>query len=146
MVIQEFTKDDYLISTDPDKLQLNVIHNFLSNSYWAKDIPLKKVEKSIENSFCFGVYKGGTQIGFARLVTDFSTFAYLADVFILEEYRGNGLSKWLMKTILDCSELQGLRSWMLKTLDAHGLYTQFGFNEPEFPDRVMEFNPNNTIH
>jgi GNAT superfamily N-acetyltransferase len=146
MVIQEFTKDDYLISTDPDKLQLNEIHNFLSNSYWAKDIPLKKVEKSIENSFCFGVYKGGIQIGFARLVTDFSTFAYLADVFILEEYRGNGLSKWLMKTILDYSELRGLRSWMLKTLDAHGLYTQFGFNEPEFPDRVMEFNPNNTIH
>ncbi len=146
MVIKEFTRGEYLISTDKAKLQLNVIHNFLSNSYWAKDISIEKVKKSVQNSFCFGVYNGKDQIGFARLVTDYATFAYLADVFILEKYRGNGLSKWLMETILECSELQGLRSWMLKTLDAHGLYKQFGFNEPEFPERVMEYNPNNIIN
>ena len=142
MVIKEFTKDEYLISTDPTKLQLNVIHNFLSSSYWAKAITKEKVRKSINNSFCFGLYKGDDQIGFARLVTDFSTFAYLADVFILEVHRGKGLSKWLMKTILEFSELHGLRTWMLKTLDAHGLYKQFGFKEPEFPQRIMEYSPN----
>jgi GNAT superfamily N-acetyltransferase len=140
-MFREFTKEDYLISTDPSKLQLNVIHDFLTNSYWSKDIQIEIVKRSIDNSFCFGLYKNSIQIGFARLITDHSTFAYLADVFILESHRGKGLSKWLMKIIIEYPELQGLRSWMLKTLDAHTLYKQFGFTQPKFPERVMEFSP-----
>jgi len=143
MIIREFKKEDYLISTDPAKLQINIIHEFLSNSYWAKDIPFENVKKSVENSFCFGVYKNDIQIGFARLVTDFTRFAFLFDVFILEDHRGKGLSKWLMKTIIDFPELQGLRGWMLKTKDAHGLYKQFGFTESKFPEHIMEFSPIN---
>ena len=141
MVIREFSKGNYLISTDHTKLQINVIHNFLSNSYWAKNIPFEIVKKSVENSFCFGIYIGGNQIGFARLITDYTTFAYLADVFILEEFRGKGLSKWLMEVMINFPELQGLRGWMLKTKDAHGLYKQFGFDKPKFPERVMEYSP-----
>ena len=93
----EFEKEGFSISTDKSKLQLNVIHGYLKRSYWAKDIEFEIVKKSVENSFCFGVYHNETQIGFARLITDYSRFAYLADVFILEEFRGKGLSKWLMK-------------------------------------------------
>lgn len=141
MEIKEFTKDKYLISTDQNKLQLDIIHNFLTHSYWAKDINRERVKKSIDNSFCFGVYKADAQIGFARIITDFTTFAYIADVFILEEHRGKGLSKWLMKTILSFDELQNLRGWILKTWDAHGLYKQFGFEYPKYPERIMEFNP-----
>ncbi len=103
MIIREFSKDNFLISTDPKKLQLKVIHNFLSNSYWSKNIPFEIVQKSVENSFCFGIYKGEDQIGFARLITDYTTFAYLADVFILEEFRGKGLSKWLMEVMIKLS-------------------------------------------
>lgn len=139
MVIREFRRGSFLISTDRTKLQINVIHNFLSNSYWAKNIPLEIVKKSVENSFCFGIYYEKNQIGFARLVTDYATFAYLADVFVLEEFRGKGLSKWLMDVMINYPELQGLRGWMLKTMDAHGLYKQFGFDKPKFPERIMEF-------
>jgi GNAT superfamily N-acetyltransferase len=138
---REFTKEDYLVSTDPSKLQLNVIHDFLAYSYWAKDIPIETVKRSIDNSFCFGLYYNKAQIGFARLITDYSTFAYLADVFILESHRGKGLSKWLMKIMIEYPELQGLRNWMLKTLDAHTLYKQFEFTQPKFPERIMEFSP-----
>jgi GNAT superfamily N-acetyltransferase len=141
MIIREFKKDDYVISTDKRKLQLEVIHEFLSKSYWAENIPIDIVKKSIENSFCFGLYQNEHQIGFARLITDFTTFAYLADVFILDEHRGKGLSKWLMKVMVDYPELKGLRGWMLKTLDAHGLYKKFGFDKPRFPERVMEYSP-----
>ena len=140
MIIKEFAKEGYLISSDPNKLQMDVIHKFLTNSYWAKGISLETVIKSVKNSYCFGVYKDNTQIGFARLITDYSTFAFLADVFIIEQHRGKGLSKWLMKIIMDLPELQGLRTWMLKTKDAHGLYEQFGFAKPKFPGRVMEFS------
>jgi GNAT superfamily N-acetyltransferase len=101
---------------------------------------VKIVAKSIENSFCFGIYKNEKQIGFARLITDYTTFAYLADVFILDEFRGKGLSKWLMQVIIKCPDLQNLRGWMLKTSDAHGLYRQFGFDKPRFPERIMEFS------
>ena len=142
MIIREYKKDEFLISTDPQKLQIEIIHNFLSNSYWAPNISLETVKKSMDNSYCFGVYKNDEQIGFARLITDYATFAYLADVFILEEYRGIGLSKWLMQIILESEEVQGLRGWMLKTKDAHGLYKQFNFNTPTFPERVMEYKPN----
>jgi len=130
--------DDVIISDDKTKLQLAVIHHFLSNSYWAKDIPLETIKRSIENSICFGVYSGNDQIGFARVVTDQSTFAYLADVFILEPYRGKGLSKKLMEQILKHKSLQGLRRWVLATRDAHSLYAQFGFKPLAIPDRWME--------
>ena len=121
-------KGEYRISTDPGELDVSMIHQYLSvESYWAQEIPVDIVEKAIANSLCFGLYKNGIQIGFARLVTDKATFAYLADVFVLEEYRGNGLSKWLMEVIQSYPELQGLRRWMLMTRDAQGLYEQFGW-------------------
>jgi len=130
--------DDVIISDDKSKLQLPVIHHFLSNSYWAKDIPIETVKRSIENSICFGVYIGNDQVGFARVITDQSTFAYLADVFILEPYRGKGLSKKLMDKIVNYKSLQSLRRWVLATRDAHALYTQFGFTPLAIPDRWME--------
>jgi len=118
----------YYITTDISKLDVNVIHRYLSEeSYWAKGIPKHVVERSIANSLCFGVYNKDEQIGFARLITDKATFAYLADVFIIEEHRGKGLSKWLMKTIQAHPELQNLRRWLLTTQDAHGLYEQTGW-------------------
>lgn len=122
------SKDDYLISTDPSLLEVDVIYNYLSGeSYWAKNIPRHVVEKSIANSLCFGLYHHNRQIGFARLITDKATFAYLADVFIISEYRGKGLSKWLIQVIHAHPELLGLRRWVLGTQDAHGLYEQFGW-------------------
>jgi GNAT superfamily N-acetyltransferase len=138
-MIREFTKDEYLISTNQSKLQLDVIHNFLKTSYWAKDIKLEKVKKSSENSFCFGMYYQNKQMGFARLITDYTSFAYIADVFILEEHRGKGLSKWLMKVILDYPELQNIRKWALRTADAHSLYSRFGFGSPTKPESYMEY-------
>lgn len=126
----QVSKDEYLISTDSLLLNIDVIHNYLSTeSYWALNVPREVVETSIQNSLCFGLYKEGIQIGFARLITDRATFAYLADVFILEAYRGKGLSKWLIATIQAHPELQGLRRWMLGTRDAHGLYEQFGWTQ-----------------
>jgi GNAT superfamily N-acetyltransferase len=124
----EAKKGEYLISTDPSLLNADVIHDYLSKeSYWAQNIPKEVVEKSISNSLCFGLYKNDEQVGFARLVTDRATFAYLADVFILSAYRGKGLSKWLIGTIHAHPELQGLRRWMLGTRDAHALYEKFGW-------------------
>jgi GNAT superfamily N-acetyltransferase len=110
----------------------------LRQSYWAEGIPIEIVKRSIENSLCFGVYKTSQQIGFARLVTDYATFAYLADVFILESFRGQGLSKWLMETIVSHPDLQGLRRWMLATRDAHELYRKYGFTAIASPERWME--------
>ena len=130
---------NYSISTEKGKLQIGVIHNYLSTqSYWAKYIPLEIVERSIENSFCFGVYFKDEQIGFARVITDFAVFAYLADVFILETHRKKGLSKLLMQYIMSHPKLQGLRVFALKTKDAHGLYKQFGFNVSANPENSME--------
>lgn len=124
----EVKNENYLISTDPALLNIDVIHQYLSlESYWAMNIPRMVLERSIRNSLCFGVYQEEKQIGFARLITDKATFAYLADVFILEDYRKKGLSKWLMETIQSHPELQGLRRWLLGTRDAHGLYEQFGW-------------------
>jgi GNAT superfamily N-acetyltransferase len=132
-------RDLYTISTDRSRLDLEIIHRFLSeDSYWARDRTLDQTKTAIENSICFGVYDGERQIGFARVVTDRSTFAYLGDVFILEEFRGLSLGKWLMETIISHPELQGLRRWVLATRDAHGLYKQFGFSSLKFPDRWME--------
>ncbi len=136
---QEFTKDDYLISTDKAKLDLAVIHGFLSReSYWALNIPQEVVRRSIEGSLCFGVYHQGKQVGFARLITDFATMAYLGDVFIVPEYRGRGLSKWLTECITTLPELAGLRRWILVTSDAHTLYERVGFKSLEQPGNYME--------
>jgi N-acetylglutamate synthase-like GNAT family acetyltransferase len=129
----------YKISTDPSLLDVKMIHNFLTNSYWAKKIPYSFVKKSIENSLCFGIYKEECQIGFARIISDFATFAYLADVFILEEHRGKGLSKRLMDCILKHPDLQNLRRWMLVTRDAHALYRNYGFENVQKPETYMEF-------
>ena len=138
MKIYEAKKNDFIISTDKTKLDIALIYNYLSKeSYWAKNIPVKVVKKSIKGSCCFGLYKNKEQIGFARVVTDHATFGYIADVFILDEYRGKGLSKWLMETIMKYPNLQGLRRWMLATKDAHGLYAQFGFLPLDKPERIM---------
>jgi GNAT superfamily N-acetyltransferase len=124
----EIRKNEYHISTDPSLFDIEMIHEFLSKrSYWAQNIPRVVVEKSIANSLCFGLFQNKEQVGFARVVTDKATFAYLADVFILEDYRGRGLARWLMETIQAHPELQGLRRWMLGTRDAHGFYEQFGW-------------------
>jgi GNAT superfamily N-acetyltransferase len=137
-MIQEWRRGEYFISADKSRLDLTVIHDYLTKSYWAAGIPIETVKKSIEHSLAFGVYKEGKQVGFARVITDFATFAYIGDVFILEDYRGQGLSKWLMEVIADCPELQGLRRWVLLTRDAHGLYRKTGFTEPQNPERYME--------
>jgi GNAT superfamily N-acetyltransferase len=135
---QEWHRGEYYISTDKSRLDLAVIHDFLTTSYWAAGIPIETVKKSLEHSLNFGVYKEGEQVGFARVITDYATFAYIGDVFILEDYRGQGLSKWLMQVIADHAELQGLRRWVLLTRDAHGLYRKTGFMEPVNPERYME--------
>ena len=127
-VRHEATKDDYFISTDSSLLNIDLIYNYLSTeSYWAKNISKELVIKSIINSLCFGLYHQQKQVGFARVVTDKTTFAYLADVFILEEYRKKGLSKWLIETIQAYPDLQGFRRWMPGTRDAHGLYEKLGW-------------------
>ena len=134
-------QDEYNISTDNSLLDVNMIHQYLSEeSYWAKNISRHTVQKSIENSICFGIYRGGDQVGFARVITDKATFAYLADVFILEQYRGKGLSKTLMEFIMIHSGLQGLRRWMLATRDAHDLYKQFNWQEITNPERLMQIH------
>ena len=130
----------YLISSDPALLNLDVIHGFISQSYWAKDIPRPLVERMIRNSLCWGVYHEASQVGFARVITDKATFAYLADVFVLPEHRGRGLSKALVATIRAHPDLQGLRRWMLITADAQGLYEQFGFKPVPHPERHMEIH------
>jgi GNAT superfamily N-acetyltransferase len=131
--------DDYEISADAGRLDVAVIHKFLAEeSYWSRGIPRSTVERSIANSLCFGVYQGAAQVGFARVVTDRSTFALLADVFILEAHRGKGLSKALMRRVVEHEDLQGLRRFLLLTSDAHGLYSQFGFKEIGSPARFME--------
>ena len=128
----------YDISTDPSRLQLESIHAYLTRSYWSPGIPKGVVARGIANSMCFGIYQGESQVGFARVITDKASFAYLADVYVLEEHRGQGLSKRLVGEILAHPELQGLRRVLLATADAHGLYAQFGFKGLAAPDRMME--------
>ncbi len=138
-----FLKKGFLVSTDNSMLDINLIHHFLGQlSYWGKNISLQTVKTSIKNSLCFGVYQQHKQVGFARVITDFATFAYLCDVFILPDYRKKGLSKWLIQNIRNHPNLQKLRRLVLATADAHGLYEQFGFSRMKNQDRWMEiFQP-----
>jgi GNAT superfamily N-acetyltransferase len=133
---------EFLFSSDKSKLQPDIIHHYLSvESYWAQSVPYERVLKSIEGSVCFGVYYEGKQIGFARVITDNATFGYMADVFILEEFRGRGLSKQLVQFMMDYPEFRGLRRFMLATRDAHELYKKFGFTPLSTPERFMEIKP-----
>jgi GNAT superfamily N-acetyltransferase len=134
----EWTRDGFTISTDPARIELDVVHGFLAASYWAADIPREVVRRSIEHSLCFGLYHEGRQIGFARVITDRATFAYLGDVFVLEAYRGRGIARWLLEVIQAHPDLQGLRRWVLLTRDAHALYRQAGWTSLAAPDRYME--------
>jgi GNAT superfamily N-acetyltransferase len=139
-MIFEQHRDPFVISTDPARLDLAGIHGFLTTSYWAKGIPLATVQAAIAHSLPFGIYEGERQVGFARVISDTATFAYLADVFVLEGWRGQGLSKWLLTCILAHPDLQGLRRWLLATRDAHGLYRQAGFQPLPAPNRWMEIH------
>jgi GNAT superfamily N-acetyltransferase len=137
----EWRQENFIISTDKNKLDVPYIHQFLSNeSYWAEGIPFDIVKKSIENSLCLGIYDGKKQIGFARIITDEATFGYLADVFVDTAYRGRGLSKWLMQIITNLPFMPLLRRFMLATKDAHKLYEQFGFTPLTLPERFMQLH------
>lgn len=162
--IVERRRGEFLLSTDPARLDLEMIHHFLTHCYWAKGIPLDVVARSIEHSLCFGIYDESrmelprparttgpvaptlsnqnrpVQVGFARIVSDFATIAYLGDVFVLESHRGRGLSKWMMECIMQHPALQGLRRWILLTRDAHELYAKFGFTPVKSPERYMELH------
>jgi GNAT superfamily N-acetyltransferase len=166
--VLEYRRGGFVISTDRERLSLDVVHAFLTNCYWAKGIPREVVARSIEHSLCFGVYDesppfgsaqgrllakearpfGGAQgkrgapvqVGFARVISDFATIAYVGDVFVLETHRGRGLGKWLMQCITEHPALQNLRRWILTTRDAHGLYSQFGFTPVKAPERFMELH------
>jgi len=156
----EHRRGEFVISTDRECLELDVVYGFLTNCYWAKGIPREIVARSIEHSLCFGIYyesprlakdarpfgaaqskhEAPMQVGFARVVSDFATFAYLGDVFVLESYRGRGLSKWLMECVVQHPALQDLRRWILLTRDAHRLYSRFGFTPVKVPERYMELH------
>jgi GNAT superfamily N-acetyltransferase len=135
-------KPQYTISTDTSRFDVEMIYTFLTNCYWAQGIPRELVQRSIQNALCFGVFDEERQVGFARVITDRATYAYIGDVFILESHRGRGLAKLLMKAIMEHPDLQGFRRWSLVTNDAHGLYRQFGFRPVANPQRYMEIvNP-----
>jgi GNAT superfamily N-acetyltransferase len=137
--ILEFRQGEFIISTDPARLDLAAIHNYLSNySYWVPGIPFSQVELAAEHSLNFGMYYQGRQIGYARVLTDYARFVYLMDVFVLEEFRGRGLGKWLIECVTGYPALQNVRRWMLATWDAHELYGRFGFESLARPDRFME--------
>ena len=139
MSAYQFEQNGYFLSTDKRLLQIDSIHSFLSvQSYWAKDVPKNIVEKSISNSLCFGIYLNSAQVAFARVVSDYATFGYLCDVFVADEHRGKGLSKWLMEKIMQHPDLQNLRRFTLGTRDAHELYRKFGFREPDNACNNME--------
>lgn len=134
----EWTRDTFTVTDDRARLDRDVIRRFLASSYWAQNIPATTVDRSLDNALCFALLDGGRQIGFARVVSDRATFAYLGDVFVLPDYRGRGLAKWLVGCVLSHPELQGLRRWVLATRDAHELYRQLGFTPLKDPARFME--------
>ena len=133
-----------MLSSDPEKIDLDKVHVYLSkHSYWAQNIPINVVKRSLKNSLCFGLYHGTEQIGLTRVITDKATFAYLADTFVIDEYQGKGLGSWMIELVMKSSELQGLRRWQLSTRDAHRFYQKFGFHLLEYPDKQMTLkNPN----
>jgi len=131
-------RDEFFVSTDPARLDIDAVHAFLASSYWAMGIPRAVVERAIAGSICFGLFHGQRQIGFARVITDRATFAYLADVYVLEDHRGRGLARWLIETVIAHPDLRGLRRFVLVTRDAHGLYEQFGFTPLAKPENYME--------
>jgi GNAT superfamily N-acetyltransferase len=136
---EEWRRGEYSISTERARLDVELIHEFLSeSSYWAKGRPREVVARSIEHSLCFGVYLGERQVGFARVITDYATFAWIADVFVVEEFRGRGLARWLGEVMSAHPQLQGFRRWVLATKDAHELYRRMGFRELQRPERWME--------
>jgi GNAT superfamily N-acetyltransferase len=137
---REYRKGEFTVSTDHERINLDVVHGFLTECYWAKGVPREAVARSIENALCFGVYAENKQIGFARVISDYATYAYIGDVFVLEPFRGRGLGKWLMECIMQHPRLQGLRRWSLVTSDAHGLYAQFGFEPLKKPQNYMELH------
>lgn len=132
------TDDPIVVTTDRSRFDVEVIHGFLRRSYWAKDIPRETVSRAMDNSLCFGAFEKDGQVGFARVITDHATFAYVSDVFVLASHRGRGIGKSLMAAIMAHPELQGLRRWTLFTRDAHGLYRQYGFGPARYPERLME--------
>ena len=134
----EWQRYEFRVSTDPRLLQFAVIHDFLRQTYWAKDISEVQVRKALDGALCFGLYRDDQQVGLARVITDQATFAYLSDVFVLEEFQGQGLGQWLVSCILAHPELQGLRRILLATQDAHGLYRKLGFSEVAEPEQMME--------
>jgi Acetyltransferase (GNAT) family. len=133
-------RDQFTVSTDPSKLDIGAIFDFLTHRYWSEGIPREIVERAIKHSLCFGLYDAGIQIGFARVISDYATYAYLCDVYVLESYRGKGLGKWLMSCVMKHPDLQGLRRFTLLTRDAHGLYEKFGFAAAKNPSRYMEIH------
>ena len=135
---QPVSHPGYAITDDPQRVDIAAVHAFLASSYWAPGIPRATVERAIQHSLCFSLLHGTQQVGFASVITDRTTFAYLADVYVLEAHRGKGLAKWLVATILQHADLQRLRRFMLATRDAHGLYSQFGFAPVAAPARLME--------
>jgi GNAT superfamily N-acetyltransferase len=138
----EVRREGLILSTDPERLDLNAIVDMLSRAYWAQGRSPELIARAMQNSLVFGIYDGQRQVGLARVVSDYATFAWLCDVFIHEDYRGRGLGKWLMETTLAHPDLQGLRRWLLATRDAHGLYQQYGFTPLQNPDEWMEkFTP-----
>ena len=134
----ELVRGEYVISTDRSRIDVAAVHAFLSQSYWSPGIPEEIVRRGIAGAICFGIYHGRTQVGFARVITDQATYAYLADVYVLEAHRGRGLARWLMEVIMSHPALQGLRRFALSTRDAHALYRQFGFEVVANPERQME--------
>lgn len=139
----DYKKDNFTISSDPARLDVDAICDMLSRAYWSKNRSRQTILRTLEHSLCFGVYDGERQVGFARVVTDYTIFAWLCDVYIHEDYRGRGLSKWLMEVIMNHPLLQGLRRWALVSRDARGLYQQSGFTALNTPERWMEkFDPN----
>ncbi len=138
MVSETYERGEYVATTDRARMDVEAIHAYLSRAYWSEEIPRATVERAVENSLCFAVLHGGKLVGFARVVTDSATYAYLCDVYVLEEHRGKGLGKWLMECVMGHPQLQGLRRFSLATRDAHELYRQFGFRELGNPSTAME--------
>src|SRR3981081_1473465 len=137
-MIYEEKRDAFVITTDPSRLDADAIYAYLSRVYWANTRSRSAVERSLKNSLCFGLYEGARQIGLARVISDYATFAYLCDVYVLEAYQSKGLGTWLMKAVMAHPDLQGLRRWLLATREAHGLYRKVGFTELQSPERWME--------